>query len=198
MKSEPLHELRPRQALQERVATAILDAAARVFAEQGENASMADVAAAAGVARATVYRYFPRRDTLLARLAELAAADACNRLASARISEVSPDEAVTRAVRALADVGDAFVVLARERVRPNRRQFDDAVAESLRQLFDRGQAAGAFRTDVSASWLVEALIALVASSFAAPPNVGREDTILAITNLFLNGARPRAEPDRRR
>ena len=198
VKSEPLHELRPRQALQERVATAILDAAARVFAEQGENASMADVAAAAGVARATVYRYFPRRETLLARLAELAAADACNRLASARISEVSPDEAVTRAVRALADVGDAFVVLARERVRPNRRQFDDAVAESLRQLFDRGQAAGAFRTDVSASWLVEALIALVASSFAAPPNVGREDTILAITNLFLNGARPRAEPDRRR
>jgi TetR/AcrR family transcriptional repressor of mexCD-oprJ operon len=191
--SESLHELRPRQALQERVATAILDAAARVFAEHGENASMTDVANAAGVARATVYRYFPRRDTLLARLAALAASDASNRLASARISEVAPDEAVTRAVRALAEVGNAFIVLARERVRPNRRQFDDAVAGPLRQLFARGQAGGAFRADVSASWLVEALIALVASAFAAPPSVGREDTIVAITSLFLDGARSRAE-----
>jgi TetR/AcrR family transcriptional repressor of mexCD-oprJ operon len=170
---------------------AVLEAAARVFAEHGENASMADVANAAGVARATVYRYFPRRETLLDRLAELAAAEASKRLASARIAEVAPEEAVIRAVRALAEVGDAFLVLARDRVRPNRTRFDDAVAGSLRQLFARGQAAGAFRADVSASWLVEALIALVASAFAAAPSVGREDTIAAITSLFLNGARSR-------
>jgi AcrR family transcriptional regulator len=46
----------PRQALQQRVATAILDGAARMFAVEGEQANMNDVAAAAGVARATVYR----------------------------------------------------------------------------------------------------------------------------------------------
>jgi hypothetical protein len=42
----------PRPALQERVAAAILDGAARLFAVEGEQASMNDVAAAAGVARA--------------------------------------------------------------------------------------------------------------------------------------------------
>src|SRR5436190_1132755 len=59
-----------RQRLQERVVSAILDAAAAVLVERGGAASMADVAAAAGVARATVYRYFPTRDALVARLVE--------------------------------------------------------------------------------------------------------------------------------
>ena len=54
-----------RQALQQRVGAAILDGAAQIFAVQGEHASMNDVADAAGVARATVYRYFPNRDALL-------------------------------------------------------------------------------------------------------------------------------------
>jgi TetR/AcrR family transcriptional regulator, mexCD-oprJ operon repressor len=48
--------------LHARVSAAILEAAAAVLAERGEQASMADVAAAAGMARATVYRSFPGED----------------------------------------------------------------------------------------------------------------------------------------
>ena len=186
---EPAHQLRPRQALQKRVAAAIIDAAASVLAERGDHASMTDVATAAGVARATVYRYFPSREALLSRLAEVAVEEAGARLASARINEVRPDEGVTRAVRALADVGDPFIVLARERVRADSRQFDQAVAGPLRQLFERGQASGAFRADVSTSWLVAAFVGLVASVLGAVPGLGREDTTAAITSLFLDGAR---------
>ena len=54
-----------RPGLRERVASAIVEAAAVVFAARGDSASMSDVAGAAGVARATVYRYFPSRDALL-------------------------------------------------------------------------------------------------------------------------------------
>jgi TetR/AcrR family transcriptional repressor of mexCD-oprJ operon len=196
--SEPAPELRPRQALQARVAAAIVDAAAHVLAERGDQASMTDVAAAAGVARATVYRYFPSRDALLRRVGELAVADAGARLAASRIGEVAPDDGVARAVRALADVGDAFIVLARERVEPDRRQFEAAVIGPLRELFDRGQAAGAFRADLSTSWLVEAFVGLIASALAARPRLGREDTIAAITSLFLDGARAGREPGGRR
>ena len=84
--SEPV----ARQALQQRVATAILDGAARMFAVQGEQASMNDVAAAAGVARATVYRYFPNRQALVDELALAAVSDADTRLTAARIDEVPP------------------------------------------------------------------------------------------------------------
>jgi TetR/AcrR family transcriptional repressor of mexCD-oprJ operon len=196
--SEPAPELRPRQALQARVAAAIVDAAAHVLAERGDQASMTDVAAAAGVARATVYRYFPSREALLRRVGELAVADAGARLVASRIGEVAPDDGVARAVRALADVGDAFIVLARERVEPDRRQFEAAVIGPLRELFDRGQAAGAFRADLSTSWLVEAFVGLIASALAARPRLGREDTIAAITSLFLDGARAGREPGGRR
>jgi TetR/AcrR family transcriptional repressor of mexCD-oprJ operon len=196
--SEPAHQLRPRQALQERVAAAILDAAARVLAERGEQASMTEVATAAGVARATVYRYFPSREALLTRVGQLAVADAGARLAASRIGEVAPDDGVARAVRALADVGDAFIVLARERVEPDRQEFETAVIGPLRELFDRGQAVGAFRADLSTSWLVEAFVGLIASVLAARPKLGREDTIAAITSLFLDGARAGRELDGRR
>ena len=93
----PLQPPRRKQALQERVAGAIVEAAARVLALGGEQASMNDVAAAAGVARATLYRYFPSRQALLDELGRVAADEAGSRLASARIEEVAakPSNSVT-------------------------------------------------------------------------------------------------------
>jgi TetR/AcrR family transcriptional regulator, mexCD-oprJ operon repressor len=195
--AEPVPQLGPRQALQERVAAAIIAAAARALVEHGEHVSMADVATAAGVARATVYRYFPSREALLADVAKLAVADAGERLASARIAEVPPEQGVSRAVRALTDAGDPFIVLVRERVQVSPDEFEDAVAQPLRQLFERGQAAGTFREDISTSWLVEALIGLMASVLSAKPRLGREDTTAAIASLFLEGARAPREQDGR-
>jgi TetR/AcrR family transcriptional repressor of mexCD-oprJ operon len=190
--SEPAFELRPRQALQQRVAGAIVDAAARVLADRGEHASMMDVAAAAGVARATVYRYFPTRDALLGEVARRAVDEAGARLAASRIAEVPAEDGVARAVRALTEVGDAFVVLAREHVRPDREQFERAVGAPLRSLFERGQTEKTIRADVPPSLLVEGLLGLAAGALAAMPALGREDAIAATTRLFLDGARLRA------
>ena len=187
----PLPSPAPRQALQERVAAAILAAAARVLAARGDGASMNDVAAAAGVARATLYRYFPSRQALLDELARIAAEEAGERLASARIEEVPTEEGIRRAVRALIEVGDPFVVVARERVRPDPEQFEQSVTNPLRRLFERGQLAGEIRDDVPSSWLTDSLVGLVVSVLPSRPALGREDTIAAIAALFLEGARSR-------
>jgi AcrR family transcriptional regulator len=181
----------PRPALQQRVIDAILEAAAGVIAASGESASMSDVAAAAGVARATLYRYFPNRQALLDDLAALAVDDAEGRLAAARLEEVPTHEGVTRVVRALVDVGDAFVVLARERVQPDAEHFEQSVGAPLRQLMERGQAGGDLRDDVPTTWLTDALVSLVVSVLRSRPATGREDTIARITTLFLDGARRR-------
>jgi TetR/AcrR family transcriptional regulator, mexCD-oprJ operon repressor len=181
----------PRPALQERVAAAILDGAARLFTVEGEQASMNDVAAAAGVARATVYRYFPNRQSLLDELAGAAVSDADARLVSSRIDEVAPEEGIARAVRALVDVGDPFVLLARERVRSDPDRFDRSVIQPLRQLFERGQAAGDVRRDITSLRLTESLIGLIVGVLMSTPTLGKEDTIAKITGLFLDGARAR-------
>jgi AcrR family transcriptional regulator len=186
----------PRQPLRERVATAILEAAARALVDQGAQASMNEVAAEAGIARATVYRYFPSRQALLDALAELAVNDAGARLASARIDEVPAEEGITRAVRALVDVGDYFVVLARERARPDAEQFDRRVAAPLKRLMEQGQRSGAIRDDIPTSWLTESLVGLVVTVLLASPTMGQEDTIAAITSLFVDGIRARGERSR--
>jgi AcrR family transcriptional regulator len=186
-----MSQFAPRQTLQQRVATAILEAAARVLATGGEQASMNDVAVAAGVARATVYRYFPNRQALLDQLGDLAVRDAGTRLASARIDEVPVDEGLARAVRALVDVGDYFIVLARERVQPEPEQFEHTITTPLRRLLERGQTTGAIRDDIPSSWLTDSLVGLVVSVLPSTPSLGKEDTIAAITGLFMEGARAR-------
>jgi TetR/AcrR family transcriptional regulator, mexCD-oprJ operon repressor len=191
-----MSETAPRQALQQRVAGAILDGAARIFAIQGEQASMTDVAAAAGVARATVYRYFPNRETLLDELARAAISDVDARLASARIDEVAPEEGIARAVRALVDVGDSFVLLARERRRSDPERFERRLTQPLRLLFERGQAGGDLRDDITGARLTESLIGLIVGVLTSTPALGKEDMTATITGLFLDGARARG-PRRR-
>jgi TetR/AcrR family transcriptional regulator, mexCD-oprJ operon repressor len=192
MMSEPAS----RPALQQRVAEAILDGAARLFASEGDHASMNEVAEAAGVARATVYRYFPNREALLDELARTAVQDVDTRLASARIDAVAPEEGVARAVRALVDVGDLFVVLARERRRSGADRFEGGLVEPLRRLIERGQASGDIRDDIAGARLTEALIGLIVGMLTSTPGMGREDMTATITDLFLDGARARG-PRRR-
>jgi AcrR family transcriptional regulator len=186
----------PRPALQQRVAAAILDGAAQLFASGGEPASMNEVAEAAGVARATVYRYFPNRDALLDELVEAAVRDVDLRLASARIDAVPPDEGVARAVRTLIDVGNLFVVLARERQRSGTDRFERGLVVPLRQLIERGQGSGDIRDDITAARLTESLIGLIVGMLTSTPPLGREDMTATITGLFLDGARARG-PRRR-
>jgi TetR/AcrR family transcriptional regulator, mexCD-oprJ operon repressor len=184
----------PRPSLQERVSAAILEAAAQLLARRGEAASMSDVAAAAGVGRATVYRYFPNREALLEELADLALTTAGDRLLAAGLPNVSVEEGLARAVRVLVGVGDYFVVLARERVRPNPAHLQQRLLAPLRALLERGQETGIIRTDVEASWLTDSLLSLVVSLLLAQPVLGEEDAAATITSLFLDGSRSREEP----
>lgn len=186
----------PRSALQQRVTSTILEAAAEELAARGAQASMADVSRAAGVARATVYRYFPSRQVLLDELAQVALEGAEARLTAAAIEDVPLREGVARAVRALVDVGPSFVVLARERAGSDAADFDRCVLTPLRRLLERGQSNGDVRVDVASSWLAEALVGLVVSVPQARPARGRDDTIAAIASLYLDGAGPRAAASR--
>ena len=178
--------------LRARVSAAILEAAAAVLAERGDQASMADVAAAAGMARATVYRYFPNREALLEALGRLAVDDAGERLEAGRLQEVPVPDAFERAVRALVAVGDSFVVVSRE----SGRSDPGAVRAASRrarcaQLVERAQSLGEMRDDLPASWLMESLIGIVVSGLQTRPSLGVEDTVAGVTSLFLDGARLR-------
>jgi AcrR family transcriptional regulator len=176
----------PRNALRERVAADILAAAARVLASSGGKASMNEVAASAGIARATLYRYFPTRNALVDRLRVVATEDVAAKMKASRVDQVEPLEGLERTIRAFVDVEDVFVVSARERGRADGGAFDASVVKPLRALIERGQESGVIKTDVDAAWLTESLIGLILAG--ASSRMGTEDTVASIRRLFLEGA----------
>ena len=176
-------------ALQEHIAGAILDHAAAVLAERGEAASLADIARAAGVARSTLYRYFPNRDALLRALVERAV-----RELQARIVEAEPDtlpvpEAVARITRGFIATGTKYVALVQLSPKPTG-SADPEMNEALLRLFERGIKEGSLRNDLSAGILLGIYADLVqgAISRASAHYGGAERASAAVLAVFLKGA----------
>jgi TetR/AcrR family transcriptional regulator, mexCD-oprJ operon repressor len=177
----------------DRTATAILDAAAHALSEHGGRTSMADVAAAAGVSRATLYRYYPDRDALLDALASQALADAAARLADAGLERAPVEQAIERIVRALTAVGDRYAALVREQVEGDPGEIERLIAAPMRAVFARGIESGVLRQDLAADVLLElfggALVA--ALKLTQHGQLGLEEATAAAASVFLNGARAR-------
>jgi TetR/AcrR family transcriptional repressor of mexCD-oprJ operon len=183
-----------RTALQQRVSAAILNAAARTLATHGDSANLADVAEEAGVARATVYRYYPNRSRLVEELVRRTTENIHDGLVAARIDKVSVEEGITRAVRAFVDEGDAFVVLLHERRRSAESDFDRLVLPPIRQLLEVGRVQGHIRAEIQAVVLVETLLG-IAAGVLRNSSLGRDDLVATISTVFLDGALAPPQPE---
>jgi AcrR family transcriptional regulator len=179
-----------------RTPAAILETAARVLAEHGD-ATMNDIAAAAGVGRATIYRHFPTREALLEALAAEALQEFAARVTAAGLDRVPVPEALQRLLRAAFTVGDRYVVLARERIPQPGGQLEEQserlAGAPIRALFQRGIDDGTLRDDLGAGQLVHLFGGLVLAAFAAalPQTAGIEQAAAVTASMFLDGARRR-------
>jgi AcrR family transcriptional regulator len=147
------------------------------------------VAQAIGVARGTVYRYFPTRQALLSAVLDQALGQAERHLTQVNLAAVPVPEGLARAVRALVALGDDFLVLARQRLLSGG---DVPAFSAVEALLDRGRQGDDLRNDLPLSCQVEALYALVqaclrASGLAA---AGPEDISATVLRLFLEGSKP--------
>jgi AcrR family transcriptional regulator len=177
----------------DRTAAAILDAAAHVFAEKGTAANLADVAAAAGVSRATLYRYYPNREALLKALAAHALTELANRLNDAALERATVEEAIERLARALVAVGDRYAVLAGEQCSPDRADAERLVGAPMRAVFERGIASGLLRQDLPADVLLELFAGTIMAAIKLTQRhqLGAEEASAAAATMFLDGGRAR-------
>ena len=143
-----------RRADAERNIARILDRAARLLADD-RNAGMVDIAAAAEVGRATLYRHFPTREVLIEAMDARAFEEAERAVAASRLDEDPAPVALERLLRALIEVGDRYRIISErppaERGHP-RQAREQRLARPLYALLARGRAEGAFRTDLSERW----------------------------------------------
>ncbi len=159
-------------------------------------ASMADIAAAAGVGRATAWRHLGSREQLLAELYVRSLGETREALARTLGPDplVTPDLAIT-VVEALGSIGDRYRAL--RQLRPVDDRTRKEVATVLRPLRDgivRGQRARLLRGDVTPELAVSLLTGAVAA--ALDPRAGMPDTSRALRDagrVLADGLRPRPE-----
>jgi TetR/AcrR family transcriptional regulator, mexCD-oprJ operon repressor len=175
-------------ALRDHIAAAILDKAAGILAERREAASLAEIAEAAGVARSTLYRYFPNRDALLQALADTAQDEIQERIDEAQLEVLPVPEAIARLTRGLIAAGSKYIALAYLWHKP----ADSArlASESLLALFRRGVADGTLRRDLPAEALLGSYADLIEGAItrSASNRAGVEETSAGVLTIFLNGA----------
>ncbi|REF38328.1 TetR/AcrR family transcriptional regulator [Thermasporomyces composti] len=140
----------PRQAEAERNDRALLRAAREVLAADGAHASVAAIAARAGVGIGTLYRRYRTKEELFQRLAELAL-DSWNEAAEKGLAEDDPWEGLTSFVIACVESGQgslaplAGTIDITEEMRAKNERSDELLAA----LVERAHAAGVLRPDVT-------------------------------------------------
>lgn len=153
---------------------AILDAAA-VRLSYDADASIAEIAAEAGVGRMTVYGHFPSRRDLVDAAIERALAEGDAALEHVDLSG-DVRGALCRLIASswllIAQIG-SLMTAAQNELSPERvRELHARPSARVDELIRRGQEDGAFRADLPSSWLVT-LLHLTMHGVAAEIREGR-------------------------
>jgi AcrR family transcriptional regulator len=164
---------------------AVIGAARTVLGERPD-ASMEDIAAAAGVTRQTVYAHFPSRDALIAALLYAAGAETLAAIDAARLDTVPPVDALRQ-----------FIDICWELIRRNPHLLGPALSRNppgsddphqagtvrLEQIIRRGQRVDDFDSTLPSTWLAAAIIGL-AQTAAEQVAAGRLTTSQAAAMLL--------------
>jgi AcrR family transcriptional regulator len=183
---------RPLRRDAERNRQRILAAAAEVLSERGLNATLDEVARAAGVGIGTVYRRFPDKESLIEALFR-DRIDAMVRAAEQALTEPDPWQALVsyldlaislmagnmglRQLLMFSTHGSERISYARDQMRP-----------VITKLVERAQASGDLRPDLAGTDLK--MIVFMLSSVAEYAAASRPDVWRRYLALLIDGLRP--------
>jgi TetR/AcrR family transcriptional regulator, mexCD-oprJ operon repressor len=146
-----------------RNAEAILDTAIECLARQPEM-TVAEIAAAAGVGRITLYGHYKTRADLVDAVL-VATVGRANEALDATDTTGDPSQALTRLVASSWQIVHQFrnILVAAQRELPAERVrgVHDRILRRVQTLIERGQRSGDFRTDLPKQWLLTTAVSLM-------------------------------------
>ncbi len=170
----------------------ILQAAADLLARDLD-APMSEIAAAAGLHRATLYRHFPNREDLVFAIHLQALEDARGAIEAAAPEEGDAAEALQRVVSGLASVGERYrIVVGTEEFATELGPLRETIGARLIGLVARGQEEGSLRGDLSPRWIVLAMVQLVTGALTdvTRGEMRREDVAAHVNAILMGGVGP--------
>jgi AcrR family transcriptional regulator len=144
----------------------LVEIARDAFAERGTEASLEDIAKAAGVGIGTLYRHFPTRQALLREVLREGVLAIQARGEELLLAATSPEEALAEWLRALACHTAAFRGLAGEimdGLRDEGSELSEAcgvMEATTAEILARAQGSGVVDPDVTAEDLIKLVSAL--------------------------------------
>ncbi len=135
---------------------AVLEAAFQTFSKR-PGASLADVAARAGVGRATLHRHFSSRDSLMVALAKTALEELNAAIEAAVKDTVSHTDGLKRTLGAVIPLADRQWFLSHEPVEqdPGIKAAYERDIRELHAEIDAAKEEGTFAKDVPTRWIAE-------------------------------------------
>ncbi|MFF0338753.1 TetR/AcrR family transcriptional regulator [Kribbella sp. NPDC004875] len=150
---------RRRRADADRSRTAILTAAVTVLDERPD-ASLEQVAEAAGVTRQTVYAHFKSRDVLVSAVVDELTAESLVAMDELDLDHGSALEGVLQLIQVAWRMFEQHPFLLHLPQTGVQDERHDPVTARLERLIRRGQRAGEITRDLPAPWLVTTVVAL--------------------------------------
>jgi AcrR family transcriptional regulator len=183
-----------RRAIGARNAAAILEAAIDVLNTEPD-AGLAEVAAHAGVGRATLYRHYASREQLIAALRDHARAHMEELIASADLDGGDPMQAIERFVALLWEIRDRYGVL-RPHDSPELEQRIRAFWAPLHGPILRAQRSGQIDAALAPDWVVSVLRAMLRAAIAEVEagRLARADGPVVAMRTFVHGVSSGACP----
>lgn len=174
--------------------TALLDAAAVTLAKN-PGASLNEIAAAARVGRATLYRYFATREALLHDLALEAIRQTREAITPIRAQGLSGKETLRQVVAALIPLGDRFHFLMSELAVYGDPEVSAAYQshfQTLVELVEAVKAEEGFAREVPTAWGVAAIDALIWAAWSSVEEgyIARRDAAPLVFRTLFEGLAP--------
>jgi TetR/AcrR family transcriptional repressor of mexCD-oprJ operon len=139
----------------------ILESAIHIFAID-PGAGMNEVAAHAGVGRATLYRHFPSREDLMAAIKAQARDEAVTAVERCPVDDRPALDCIESIVREVIELGDRYRFISSWRADGEAdREPRERIAAALRAAVDRGQRRGEITRSVPPEWAVTVIRSLM-------------------------------------
>ncbi len=169
----------------------ILDAAASTLVRL-PGASLQDIAEAAGVGRATIHRYFRKREDLLKELAQISLKDTSEAIETTIAQDGKAIDKLRNLVEVLMPMANRYQYLSYvwsmlddpEIYRVYNRQ-----TTAMYDLVDACKAEGAISASVSTRWVTSAFDSLVYSAWLSQEygEIARNDATDLVFNTLIHG-----------